>query len=114
MTAALVRAASEFLQDESKRVKRPRFSDEDRWELKTDLDILSGNVDFPKLAVSALRGEVALEVIGYSDTFDENATNVIADILHSVEANGFDPMTVMAHARAEFYRDKGQEAGDES
>ncbi|AWN07795.1 hypothetical protein HOT31_gp125 [Microbacterium phage Hendrix] len=106
MTSIVARAAREFLNDEAKREKRPRFTEGDRnslhWYVNT-LEDVTGDSAF----VHAQRGRAAVDLIGYGGEEDEEpAVNVIADILQHVKAIGLDPMTVLAHARAEFFRDE--------
>lgn len=112
MTNVVARAAREFLNDEAKREKRPRFTESDRSELDWHVRVLE-RVDIDTPVQHAQRGFSAVALIGYAGVDREDrVVNVIADILQHAEAIGLDPMTVLAHARAEFYRDKGTETED--
>ncbi|QGZ16772.1 hypothetical protein PBI_DEWDROP_125 [Microbacterium phage Dewdrop] len=102
---ALVRAAVEFQRDEARRLKKPRFSEQDNAELDVDLDILVNQVEDQSNEMHALRGELAVELFGMNDTFEEKAVTVLADILHALNAQGVDPITALAHARAHYYRE---------
>ena len=107
MTApALVKAAHLFLIEEGNRPKRPKLSVPEQAELRTDLHTIEAHsVPFAEPTVLARRGDLAARLFGYDDSFDEVAANVIADVLHAVSAHGYDPMTVLAHARAYYYRE---------
>ncbi|QNJ56012.1 hypothetical protein SEA_RASPUTIA_122 [Microbacterium phage Rasputia] len=106
MTSIVARAAREFLNDEAKRKSRPRFTPAERGELDFHVKVLE-NVESDTVTAHAGRGFVAISLVGYNDDVAEDpAVNVIADILQHVKLMGMDPMTVLAHARAEFFRDE--------
>lgn len=100
----LARAADEFLQDEHRRQKKPRFSAEDRNRLSFDVMVLREG-DRQDGQAFARRGEVAVGIFGYNDTFENAAESVIADILHALNARGIDPLTTLAHARASYFKE---------
>ena len=108
MTSILVKAAKEFLGDERKRVKRPRFTPEERERLEGQLNLLAQNgLDVES---SAFRGTVAVDLLNYGSDFEDNAVNVIADIMHALNKAGENPLMAIAHARAEYMRDLGEDA----
>ena len=113
MTNVVALAAREFLNDEAKRQKRPRFTQTERETLEWHLKVLEAGSRNDE-RVHAQRGFAAVDLIGYAAVDREDGpVNVIADILHHAAAVGLDPMIVLAHARAEFYRDKGADHADD-
>lgn len=111
MASALVRAAAEFLREEEGRTKRPKFSQEEQQDLRDQLNVLINmREETGDEFVHSCRGAVAVKTIGYVSDFEDAAVNVIADILQAVDSAGLDAMTIMAHARAEFFRDRQQNA----
>ena len=106
MTApVIVKAAARFLQEDARRKQRPKLTESEKLELSLDLNTLQGAVPLHTAQARARRGEVAANLIGYEDTFDEVAANVITDILHAAEAHGHDPLTILARARAYYFQE---------
>lgn len=106
MVSILLKAAKEFLAEEKARRVRPKFSVGEQAELAAQVTMIERAQGSSESFTS--RGLVAIEAVGYATAdFEDRATNVITDILHACEQAGLEPLTVLAHARAEFFRDKG-------
>ena len=103
MSHAIVEAAAQFQSDERGR-KRKRMPAEKRAALERTLHAVEHQVNDP--IDWARRGEVAVELFGYVDTFDEKAATVIADILWAVQAHGFQPIDVLQNAWQSFNEDR--------
>lgn len=98
----IIVAAQEFSRDEARREKRGqalRMPDVlAEAHLRVGLAAVESprtpeGVDDPQARVD--RGVVAVDLFGYSDTFDEQASTVITDILHAVAARGYSPQHVL-------------------
>jgi hypothetical protein len=100
--SSVIKAAQEFHEDESKR-KRKRFSVVENAELALALQALQRQVDSP--LHRAQRGEIATDLFGYNDSYDEVAATVIADIMWAVQLRGHDPQQVLAMASGYFNQD---------
>lgn len=106
MKHAVVVAANEFQKDETRRMKRGQAR---RMQGGAVLQLVGAGIaldstkseagiDAPNLRNG--RGSLAVEIFGYSDTFDEQAATVITDILHAVAARGYSPQAVLNQAAA--------------
>lgn len=100
----LVKAGREFDKDESKRRMRPRFTPAEQTELRLHLGLLGRHIEGPN--GWAQRGDLAVGLFGYTDTFEEQAATVIADIMWAINARGGDPLHAIAQARAYYYEDR--------
>lgn len=101
----IVRAAAEFLREDAKRKARPKLTQVEKGELSLTLNILAGAVPSSTDQARAMRGEAAVALFGYEDTFDEAAADVIADVMHALRRSGYDPLQVLAHARAYYFKE---------
>lgn len=107
MTHAVIEAAAQFQNDERGR-KRKRMTPAQRVELDRTLNALRTQYHDP--IDWARRGEAAIDLFDYNDTFDEKAKTVIADILWAIQAHGFQPVEVLQGAWNEFLVDHAREA----
>lgn len=108
MKSLLAWAASEFLKDESRRLKRPRATPEERASLASRIAMLMSVGLDPES--SARRGAALVNEAVYDESadFEDRAVNVIADVLHALRKAELDPLRALAHARAEYFRDLGE------
>lgn len=111
--SALVEAGQEFLVDEERRTKRgqrTRMTEERQGDLafaiaavtecKATVDDTPGR--------AAMRGNAAVDMFGYADTFDEKAATVITDVLHAAAARGFSPQAVLDQAAAYYAEERAR------
>lgn len=109
--SALLEAGQEFLADEerrSKRGQRGRMNRRRQGDLAFAIATLTecrATVDDTPVR-AALRGGTAVEIFGYSDTFDEKAASTITDILHAAAAKGFSPQQVLDQAAAYYAEER--------
>lgn len=111
MSSPLAKAASLFLKADARRRSRPQMPPEEKIELIRELHAITGIGEqvHPDNSERAERGKAAVDLFGYEDTFDENAANVVADIMHALEVAGHSPLKVIAHARAYYFQEVAQE-----
>lgn len=103
MTHPIIEAAAQFQNDERGRKRKRMPSADARRTLERTLHAAASTEQDP--IDWARRGELAVELFGYRDTFDEQAVTVIADILWAAQAHGFNPVDVMSKAWSEFHAD---------
>ncbi len=106
MMHPIIAAAREFQKDEARREKRGqalrmpgdgREAAEIDWAIETaESPSTPENVESPEYRRG--RGELAVGIFGYVDSFDEQAATVITDILHAAAARGFSPQAVLDQA----------------
>lgn len=112
MTHPIIAAAQEFQRDELRRRRRkqkPRLSTEEMFFLIGSLQAVDAAETPEQVENSHLRnarGSQAVDIFGYSDTFDEKAATVITDILHAVAARGFSPQAVLNQAAAYYAEER--------
>lgn len=112
MTHAIVTAAREFSQDETRRRnrhQRPRIEMIEHIQLNDGLAALDSTKTPEGVedeSLRAIRGSIALGIFGYNDTADEIAATVITDILHAVAVLGFSPQAVLNQAAAYYAEEK--------
>jgi len=106
MTHPLILAAEEFQQDEARREKRgqalrmPDLLAEAHLRAAVNAAASTSADQIYRSEHQDARGHLAVDIFGYTDTFDENAATVITDILHAVEAAGYSPQAVLNQAAA--------------
>ncbi|QDP45535.1 hypothetical protein SEA_FUZZBUSTER_51 [Microbacterium phage FuzzBuster] len=114
MTHAIITAAREFAKDESRRDARGfkrRLPGGGRAILQLVGGTLAAESPTSPEGVASPemrngRGSLAVEIFGYSDTFDEQAATVITDILHAVAARGLSPQAVLNQAAAYYAEER--------
>lgn len=109
--SALIEAGQEFLADEDRRTKRgqrTRMTEERQGDLAFAIasvtDCRATVDDTPGRA--AMRGNAAVDIFGYSDTFDEKAASTITDILHAAAARGASPQAVLDQGAAYYAEER--------
>lgn len=98
--SALTAAAAEFLGDEHRRRtrhQRPRLTAHEHARLQDEIRAFTVDRHGPDdtRAKAVARGEAAVQLFEYPDTFDAAAETVIVDILHAVAAYGWSPQAVL-------------------
>ena len=109
MTHAVIEAAAQFQSDERGR-KRKRMTAEQRRDLERTLNAM--NVQRHDPIDWARRGEAAVDFFDYTDTFDEKAKTVIADILWAAQAHGFMPVEILQGSWSEYLADRARAEED--
>ena len=109
MTHAVIEAAAQFQSDERGR-KRKRMTPEQRRDLERTLNAM--NVQRHDPIDWARRGEAAVDFFDYTDTFDEKAKTVIADILWAAQAHGFMPVEILQGSWSEYLADRARAEED--
>ena len=109
MTHAVIEAAAQFQNDERGR-KRKRMTPEQRRDLERTLNAM--NVQRHDPIDLARRGEAAVDFFDYTDTFDEKAKTVIADILWAAQAHGFMPVEILQGSWSEYLADRARAEED--
>lgn len=107
MTHPIITAAREFQADEARREKRGQVlrmpsaeSERDLREALMASESATSDENILNPYLRSRRGHLAVDVFGYTDSFDENAATVITDILHAVQAAGYSPQAVLNQAAA--------------
>lgn len=108
MTHPIIAAAREFQKDEARREKRGqalRMPGDGREAAAIDWAIETAQSPSTAEGVESAeyrrgRGQLAVGIFWYTDTVEENAATVIADILHAVAAAGRSPQAVLNQAAA--------------
>lgn len=101
----LVTAAEHFALDESRR-KRKRMQPEQTHVLARSIDTIQHQDTGPMGYAS--RGDLAVGIFGYKDSFPASAATVIADILWAAHLHGHDAADVMREAWSHYYEDVQQ------
>ena len=110
MTHAVIEAAAQFqndvlLIDEASMVSAAVSAD-----LERTLNAM--NVQRHDPIDWARRGEAAVDFFDYTDTFDEKAKTVIADILWAAQAHGFMPVEILQGSWSEYLADRARAEED--
>lgn len=113
MTHPIIAAAGEFYNDERRREKRgqkPRMPDPlVEAHLRAGIAAINSTATpsgIDSQSSREARGEVAVEIFGYRDTFNEKAATVITDILHAVASRGYNPQAALDQAAAYYAEEK--------
>lgn len=110
MTHALITAAREFINDETRRLTRGqklRMGGIEKINLASA--VLAAESPADPAGVERARGErgsLAVSLFGYCDDFDECAATVITDILHAVAERGYSPQAVLNQAAAYYAEER--------